>query len=78
MRKKSAYTQADLFGALAAADNRGWTELDRLRRRYSALERKMETGEYTADEVDEFHRITDEILTREKEAREAWAKSFGS
>ena len=67
--------QGDLFGK-PEPEPRGWTELDKLRRKYAQLERRVLSGDYKADELDEMTRISEEIIKREQEAREKWAKSF--
>jgi hypothetical protein len=69
--------QGDLFGGADRATPRGWTELDKLRRRYSTLEKKVLLGDYNDREIEEFHRLSSKIIEREREAREAWSKSFG-
>jgi hypothetical protein len=69
--------QRDLFGAVRETP-RGWTELDRVRRRYAVLERKVSTGDFTSAEMEEFGTLRAQIALRETEAREKWAKSFGS
>lgn len=69
--------QADLFEYFEP-EPRGWTELDRLRKRYAQLERRVLSGDYVAKELEELTRISGEIIEREKEAREKWAKSFNS
>jgi hypothetical protein len=58
--------------------DRGWTDLDGIRRRYAALERKVEAGEATGVELEEFSTMKSWIAAREKEARRKWEKSFGS
>jgi hypothetical protein len=74
MRKKR---QSDLFGTLKEPDPRGWTELDRVRRRYSMLEKKVRAGDFNSQEMDELETLRVQIYARENEAREKWAKSFG-
>jgi hypothetical protein len=71
---------SDLFGPLAPRrrGDRGWTELDRIRRRYDRLVRKVACGEASGRELEEARRLQDTIVAREREAREKWAKSFGS
>ena len=71
-----AKLKKDLFGVVVRTD-RGWTELDKVRRRFSTLEKKVYSGEFNADEMEEFVMLRAQIEIREKEAREAWAKSFG-
>jgi hypothetical protein len=75
--KKSACTRSDLFGVVRLTP-RGWTELDRIRRRYSALEKKVHSGDFNSAEMEEFGTLRAQIILREIEAREKWAKSFGS
>ena len=67
----------DLFGIVKPTE-RGWTELDKVRRRYSTLERKVRSGDFTSDEMDELETLRVQIHARENEAREKWAKSFGT
>ena len=74
--KKSTYIQRDLFGP-PEKTRRGWTELDRIRRRYSVLEKKILAGDFKSFEMEEFHNLSAQIIVREREAREAWLKSFG-
>jgi hypothetical protein len=69
--------QGDLFGK-SQPTPRGWTELDKLRRRYAILEKRIINGEYDEKDVEEFHRIGETIIEREKEARGKWTQSFGS
>ncbi len=69
--------QGDLFGK-SQPTPRGWTELDKLRRRYASLEKRIVSGEYDAEDADEFHQLKETILEREKEARGKWTQSFGS
>jgi hypothetical protein len=68
--------KVDLFGDVHPTP-RGWTELDRLRRRYGILTDKTFSGEITTKELEEAHRLNREIVLREEEAREKWKKSFG-
>jgi len=67
-------SQRDLFEREPQAS---WTNLDELRRRYAALERKVVSGEFSSAEMDEFGLLSAMIVEKEREAREAWAKSFG-
>ena len=69
--------QQDLFGKTKKTE-RGWTELDKIRRRVAFLEKKVWSGEFTTQEMDELTTLQVQIKAREKEAREKWAKSFGS
>lgn len=69
--------QGDLFGSPLRPDNRGWTELDGLRRQYSSLERRILKGEYDEKDLEQLHEVSEEIIKREKEANEKWTKSFG-
>jgi hypothetical protein len=69
--------QPDLFGHPERTP-RGWTELDRVRTRYSRLVRKVAEGEATERELEEARRLQDLIVEREKEASRKWAKSFGT
>lgn len=55
-----------------------WTNLDELRRRYATLDRKISSGDFSSAEMDEFHELSEKIVVKEREAREAWKKSFGS
>jgi hypothetical protein len=73
-RKKTS----DIFGPLPQRrrGDRGWTELDRIRARYSRLLRKVVDGEATTPQIEEARRLKDTIIARETEAREKWAKSF--
>lgn len=68
--------QLDMFGSEFPRSPRGWTELDRIRARYSRLVKRVADGEATEREMEEVRRLRDTIVTREKEAREKWAKSF--
>ncbi len=68
-----------MFGPFRqSSSQRGWTELDKLRRRYAHLERKILTGDYNESEVREFSMIQDRMIHREREAEEKWVKSFKS
>jgi len=68
--------QGDLFGPRKKTP-RGWTELDKIRRRVLFLEKKIWSGEFTTSEMDELTTLQVQIKARENEAREKWAKSFG-
>jgi len=68
--------QGDLFGPREKTP-RGWTELDKLRRQYATLEKRITQGDYVEKDLSEFHRVGEEIHEREQEARRKWAKSFG-
>lgn len=57
--------------------DRGWTDLGGIRRKYAALERRVEAGEATGAELEEFSSMKSWIVAREKEARRKWEKSFG-
>lgn len=71
--------QGDLFGGTPKKqDERGWTELDELRRRYSSLERRVMKGEYDSKDLEDLNKTSDEIIKREKEANGKWEKSFGN
>lgn len=67
----------DLFDREKRPD-RGWTDLDGIRRKYATLERKIEAGEATGAELEEFSSMKSWIAAREKEARRKWEKSFGA
>lgn len=69
-------SQGDLFGKKERTP-RGWTELDKIRRRVSFLEKKVWSGEFTSAQMDELTTLQVQIKLREKEAREKWEKSFG-
>lgn len=71
--------KSDLFGALPPRrkSERGWTELDRIRRRYARLKKLVDDGEASEREMEEAGRLGDLIVVRENEARVKWAKSFG-
>jgi hypothetical protein len=58
--------------------DRGWTDLDGIRRKYAILERRIAAGEATGAELEEFANMKSWIAEREKEARRKWEKSFGS
>jgi hypothetical protein len=68
--------KSDLFGPVRETP-RGWTELDRVRRRYAVLERKIAAGDFNSAEAEEFGTLRAQIVLRETEASEKWAKSFG-
>lgn len=65
----------DLFGKKQPTP-RGWTELDKLRRRFVLLERKIASGEYTASEREEHAALRVQFRLRENEAKEKWERSF--
>jgi|KBSSwiStaDraftv2_1062776.scaffolds.fasta_scaffold03148_31 hypothetical protein len=67
--------QGDLFGKKARTP-RGWTELDKIRRRYATLEKKVAAGDYTSEEREEHSALGVQIKLRENEAREKWERSF--
>jgi hypothetical protein len=67
--------QGDLFGK-PVPTQRGWTELDAIRRRYAVLLRKVNNGEYSSAEMEEYNTIRVQIKFRENEAREKWERSF--
>jgi hypothetical protein len=67
--------RSDLFGRVEPTP-RGWTELDKLRKRYAQLERRVVSGDYESKDLEDMTRISGQITEREKEAREKWAKSF--
>lgn len=69
--------QGDLFGPKKTRTPRGWTELDRIRRRVSFLEKKVWSGDFTSAQMDELTTLQVQIKARENEAREKWEKSFG-
>lgn len=71
------YEKIDLFGEVVRTP-RGWTELDRIRARYSRLVKRVADGEASEREMEEARRLRDVIVTREMEARDKWAKSFKS
>ncbi len=71
----AAMPQGDLFGQKARTP-RGWTELDKLRRRYAALEKRIKSGDYGSEDLEDFASLTEQIETREKEARDKWDRSF--
>jgi hypothetical protein len=72
-------TPCDMFGPLLPKRKRqrGWTELDRIRARYSKLVKRAAEGDATGRELEEVSRLKETIIAREAEAREKWAKSFG-
>jgi hypothetical protein len=70
-----AQHQGDLFGPQPRAP-RGWTELDKLRRRYGILTDKVMGGEASTKEMEEAHKLAREIVIREEEAMGKWKKSF--
>lgn len=67
----------DLFGA-PTKSTRGWTGLDRIRRRYGRLIGRIADGEASVKEMDDATHMRDLIVAREQEARVKWKKSFGS
>lgn len=69
--------QGDLFGPKRPTP-RGWTELDKIRRRFSFLEKKIHSGEFSSSEMEEFSTLQAQIRVRESEAKEKWDKSFKS
>lgn len=69
-------SQGDLFGKKKRT-TRGWTELDKIRRRVSYLEKKVFSGDFTSAQMDELATLQVQIKFREKEAKEKWEKSFG-
>ncbi len=71
------FEQGDLFGKARKRTPRGWTELDKLRRRYTALEKKIKSGDYKSDELEELENLKAKIVLRENEARAKWERSFG-
>lgn len=70
---------SDLFGAIPQRrkSQRGWTELDRIRRRLQRLEARLSAGDYKDGDLDAIVELRQQIVERETEAREKWAKSFG-
>lgn len=70
---------SDMFGPLPAKRKRqrGWTELDKLRRRLERLELKVSSGEYTDKDKEALEKLWILLGERYAEAREKWAKSFG-
>ncbi len=72
---RGAAMQGDLFGKKIRAP-RGWTELDKLRRRYALIEKRVKSGDYNSDDLEEFEILKDQIEQRELEAKEKWERSF--
>jgi DNA-binding PadR family transcriptional regulator len=68
--------QGDLFGNEKSRTPRGWTELDRIRKRFDQLERKIKSGDYKDKDLEQLEKLRLLRDKREQEAREAWAKSF--
>lgn len=75
-RRVYVEVQGDLFGKKARTP-RGWTELDKLRRRFATLEKKVLAGDFTSEEREEHSALAVQIKLRENEARVKWEKSFG-
>lgn len=69
--------QGDLFGPNKTRSPRGWTELDKIRRRYATLDKKIKSGEYSVGDMEEFSNLKAQIAQRENEARAKWERSFG-
>jgi hypothetical protein len=69
-------SQGDLFGPKKRTP-RGWTELDKLRRRFAILEKRVASGEFSSNEMEELSNLRAQITLRENEAKAKWEKSFG-
>ena len=67
--------QGDLFGQKTRTP-RGWTELDKLRRRYALVEKRMKSGDYNSEDLEEFELLKQQIEQRELEAKAKWEQSF--
>ncbi len=70
---------SDMFGPIPIRRQRqrGWTELDKLRRRLERLEKKVSDGDYTEKDIEALSKLWTLLGERYSEARVKWAKSFG-
>lgn len=71
------FRQGELFER-PKRNRRGWTELDKIRRRIAKLEKRCSDGDATALDMERILKLKELLARREEEAKQKWKNSCGS